>query len=190
MRFHSGSLAETPRETSGEPKTRSIAIIAARRWPSSAAASHVSRLHRLPGLARPHAVLVRGTRIAHQPDEPAIDEKCTLCGNGLVKKHGRFGEFIGCSRAYPKCKYTRPYTPGASNARGAMRRYIDTPPQRPARGRTADARAFFTGARITPDCDFTTPHMTIAEPCPKCGAAIHREKRSKIGTVPPASRRL
>ena len=45
-----------------------------------------------------------------QPDEP-LDEKCTLCGNGLVKKHGRFGEFIGCS-GYPKCKYTRPITMG------------------------------------------------------------------------------
>jgi len=40
--------------------------------------------------------LVAGTRIAHQPDEP-LDEKCPLDGNGLVKKHGRFGEFIGCS---------------------------------------------------------------------------------------------
>src|SRR5215469_16990246 len=39
------------------------------------------------------------------------DEKCPLDGNGLVKKHGRFGEFIGCS-GYPKCKYTRPITMG------------------------------------------------------------------------------
>src|SRR6202045_4998048 len=38
--------------------------------------------------------LVEGTRIARQPDEP-LDEKCSLCDSGLVKKHGRFGEFIG-----------------------------------------------------------------------------------------------
>src|SRR5205807_3449015 len=54
--------------------------------------------------------LVQGTRIAHQPDEP-LAELCTLCGKNLVKKSGRFGEFIGCS-GYPKCKYTRPITMG------------------------------------------------------------------------------
>ena len=32
--------------------------------------------------------------------------KCPLCGGNLVKKHGKFGDFIGCSN-YPKCKYTK-----------------------------------------------------------------------------------
>src|SRR2546426_7664607 len=56
----------------------------------------------------PYTTLFRseGTRKARKPDEP-LDEKCALCGKGLVKKHGRYGEFIGCS-GYPKCKYTRP----------------------------------------------------------------------------------
>src|SRR5258707_897798 len=40
--------------------------------------------------------LVQGTRIAHQPDE-ALAELCTLCGNHLVKKHGRVCQISGWS---------------------------------------------------------------------------------------------
>ena len=32
--------------------------------------------------------------------------KCPRCGSKLVKRHGPFGDFIGCS-SYPKCNYTR-----------------------------------------------------------------------------------
>ncbi len=36
-----------------------------------------------------------------------IGELCPECGNPLVIRKGRFGEFIACSN-FPKCKYTRP----------------------------------------------------------------------------------
>jgi len=39
----------------------------------------------------------------------------------------------------------------------------------------------FYGCSRYPDCDFTTPHRPIAEPCPKCGAPFVVEKRSKHG---------
>ena len=32
--------------------------------------------------------------------------KCPICGNDLVKKNGKYGEFLGCSN-YPKCTYTK-----------------------------------------------------------------------------------
>jgi len=122
--------------------------------------------------------LVQGTRIAHQPDEP-LDEKCTLCGNGLVKKHGRFGEFIGCS-SYPKCKYTRPITMGIKCPKCNEGEFV----RRGSAGKGGRGRPrIFYGCSRYPDCDFTTPHMPIAEPCPKCGAPFIVEKRSKIGTV-------
>lgn len=35
-----------------------------------------------------------------------IGEKCPECNEELVKRKGRFGEFIACS-SYPECKYTR-----------------------------------------------------------------------------------
>jgi DNA topoisomerase-1 len=121
---------------------------------------------------------VQGTRIAHQPDEP-LDEKCTLCGNGLVKKHGRFGEFIGCS-GYPKCKYTRPITMGIKCPKCNEGEFV----RRGSAGKGGRGRPrIFYGCSRYPDCDFTSPHMPIAEPCPKCGAPFIVEKRSKIGTV-------
>jgi DNA topoisomerase I len=122
--------------------------------------------------------LVAGTRIAHQPDEP-LDEKCTLCGNGLVKKHGRFGEFIGCT-GYPKCKYTRPITMGIKCPKCSEGEFV----RRGSAGKGGRGRPrVFYGCSRYPDCDFTTPHMPLAEPCPKCGAPFIVEKKSKIGTV-------
>ncbi|HHU55357.1 MAG TPA: type I DNA topoisomerase [Acholeplasmataceae bacterium] len=35
-----------------------------------------------------------------------LDEKCPECGNVLVIRNGRYGEFIACS-GFPKCRYTR-----------------------------------------------------------------------------------
>ncbi len=35
-----------------------------------------------------------------------VDEDCPLCGSQLVKRNGRFGQFIACS-AFPKCKYIK-----------------------------------------------------------------------------------
>jgi DNA topoisomerase-1 len=122
--------------------------------------------------------LVAGTRIAHQPDEP-LDEKCTLCGNGLVKKHGRFGEFIGCT-GYPKCKYTRPITMGIKCPKCNEGEFV----RRGSAGKGGRGKPrIFYGCSRYPDCDFTTPHMPIAEPCPKCGAAFVVEKKTKIGAV-------
>jgi DNA topoisomerase-1 len=122
--------------------------------------------------------LVQGTRIAHQPDEP-LDEKCTLCANGLVKKHGRFGEFIGCS-GYPKCKYTRPITMGIKCPKCSEGEFV----RRGSAGKGGRGRPrIFYGCSRYPDCDFTTPHMPIAEPCPKCGAPFIVEKHTKTGNV-------
>ena len=122
--------------------------------------------------------LVEGTRIARQPDEP-LDEKCALCDSGLVKKHGRFGQFIGCSN-YPKCKYTRPITMGIKCPKCNEGEFV----RRGSAGKGGRGRPrVFYGCSRYPDCDFTTPHMPIAEPCPKCGAPFIVEKRSKIGTV-------
>lgn len=41
-----------------------------------------------------------------RPVPELIGEKCPQCGKDLIKKGGRFGEFIACT-GYPECKYTR-----------------------------------------------------------------------------------
>src|SRR5256885_2567344 len=122
--------------------------------------------------------LVEGTRIAHEPDEP-LEEKCKDCGNHLIKKSGRFGQFIGCS-GYPKCKYTRPITLGIKCPKCSEGEFVRRGSA--GKGGRGRPRAFY-GCSGYPDCDFTTPHMPIAEPCPKCGAAFIGEKRTKIGAV-------
>ena len=40
-----------------------------------------------------------------QIKEPEVVGKCPGCGSDLLKRHGRYGEFIGCSN-FPKCKFT------------------------------------------------------------------------------------
>jgi DNA topoisomerase-1 len=49
------------------------------------------------------------------PKETAVvtDEKCEKCGSPMVKRHGRFGEFLGCS-AYPKCKNIKKLAPASA----------------------------------------------------------------------------
>lgn len=47
-------------------------------------------------------------------EQPVMtDEKCEKCGSPMVKRRGRFGEFLGCS-AYPKCKNIRKLAPAAA----------------------------------------------------------------------------
>ena len=35
-----------------------------------------------------------------------ISDGCPRCGGLLIKKRGKYGEFVGCSN-FPKCRYTR-----------------------------------------------------------------------------------
>jgi DNA topoisomerase-1 len=115
------------------------------------------------------------TRKAAQPDV-VLEEKCPTCGKAqLVRRHGRFGEFIGCQN-YPKCKYTRPITLGIKCPKCNEGEFV--------RRGTAKGRGrgrIFYGCSRYPDCDFTTPHEPINEPCPKCGAPFVVEKRTKAG---------
>ncbi len=118
--------------------------------------------------------LKAGTRKALQPDE-LLDEKCPDCGSQLVKKFGQYGEFIGCT-AYPKCKYIRSKTLGIKCPKCETGELTERVAKK---GR----RRVFYGCNKYPDCDFTTPHLPIAEPCPKCGASFIVEKRGKFGVV-------
>jgi DNA topoisomerase-1 len=117
--------------------------------------------------------LVEGTRVARQPDQP-LDEKCPECGSQLLRRHGRFGEFVGCS-AYPKCKYIRSKTLGIACPKCGTGELAE----RFAR----KGRRVFYGCNRYPECDFTTPHQPIVEPCPKCAAPFIVEKRSKTGAT-------
>ncbi len=133
---------------------------------------NVPGVHGLPGLQDDAAAEVAGTRRALQPDE-LLDEKCPLCESQLVKKHGQYGEFIGCT-AYPKCKFIRSKTLGIKCPKCEVGELTE-------RVAKKGKRRVFYGCNKYPDCDFTTPHLPIVEPCPKCGAHFIVEKRGKYG---------
>ena len=41
------------------------------------------------------------------------DEKCEKCGKPMLKRKGKFGEFLGCS-GYPKCKNIKKLPPATT----------------------------------------------------------------------------
>lgn len=41
-----------------------------------------------------------------EKEEKVINNTCPKCGNKLIQKNGKYGNFIGCSN-YPNCKYVK-----------------------------------------------------------------------------------
>jgi DNA topoisomerase-1 len=91
-----------------------------------------------------------------------IGEACPQCGRPLVRKHGRFGEFIACS-GYPECKYTRPLGIGVACPRCKVGEVVE---RRSRRGRT------FFGCNTYPACTFTSWDRPTDRLCPKCGVSL------------------
>jgi DNA topoisomerase-1 len=102
-----------------------------------------------------------------------LDEKCPQCGNHLVIKHGRYGEFTACSN-YPQCKYVKQKTVGVVCPECSE-------------GEVAERKSrfgkVFYGCTRYPDCKFTLWDKPILEPCPRCSAQYVLEHRTKKGGV-------
>ena len=108
-------------------------------------------------------------------------EMCPKCGSELLRRKGRYGEFIACSN-FPKCKYT---TDLDGNA----------PPEPEKTDIKCDKcgefmvikdskRGKFYACSAYPKCKNAKPLVPPKElsmPCPKCGAKI-LEKEGKRGT--------
>jgi DNA topoisomerase-1 len=99
-----------------------------------------------------------------------LEEKCPDCGNNLVKKHGRFGEFIACSN-YPTCKFVKRETLGIPCPEEGCTGEIVV--------RRTKRRKVFYGCTRYPDCKFTVWEKPVAEACPNCGSSILLEKTDK-----------
>ena len=107
-------------------------------------------------------------------------ELCPKCGNELLRRKGRFGEFIACSD-FPNCKYT---TDLEGNA----------PPEPEITDIVCDKcgefmvikdsrRGKFLACSAYPKCKNAQPLVAPREldiPCPKCGSKI-LEKEGKRG---------
>jgi DNA topoisomerase-1 len=111
------------------------------------------------------------------------DEKCALCGAMMVKRWGRFGEFLACER-YPECRYTRDLHPDQE----AVPAVSETCP---ACGRPMALRrgrwGVFLACTGYPDCRTTRRikiengmvevhhDVPLAETCPQCGKPLARK---------------
>ncbi len=99
-----------------------------------------------------------------------LDEKCPKCGNHLVIKHGRYGEFTACSN-YPDCKHIKQKEVGVAC------------PKNDCQGQVVERRSrrgkVFFGCSEYPNCDFTSWYRPVAEPCPECGYPVLFEKSTK-----------
>ena len=107
-------------------------------------------------------------------------EMCPKCGHELLRRKGRYGEFIACGN-FPKCKYT---TDLEGNA----------PPEPELTDRPCEKcgemmvikdsrRGKFYACSAYPKCKNAQPLVPPREldvPCPKCGSKIH-EKEGKRG---------
>ena len=92
------------------------------------------------------------------------DEICELCGSPMVKKHGRFGDFLGCKN-FPECTFTKPLV-------------IEMPGKCPKCGgrilkRTSrNGNAYYACEENRPLCSFRTEEKPAETVCPRCGGDI------------------
>jgi DNA topoisomerase-1 len=87
-----------------------------------------------------------------RPEPEKIGEKCPECGEELVIKNGRYGEFIACM-GYPDCRYTRKLirTIGVKCPKCEEGELV----RRRAMKGKAKGRFFYSCSRY-PDCDYST----------------------------------
>ena len=99
------------------------------------------------------------------PEPEPIGESCPDCGHDLVKKRGRFGEFIACSN-YPECKYTRPILSkiGVTCPKCGEGEIVK---RKSKKGRT------FYGCSRYPECDYVAWNKPAGEKCPECGEDLY-----------------
>ena len=94
-----------------------------------------------------------------KPALELVDEYCPECGKQLVKRHGKFGDFLACT-GFPACRYTKPIvmTTGVKCPKCGG----DILARKSKRGKT------FYGCSGYPDCDFMSWQRPTKEKCPNC----------------------
>ncbi len=101
-------------------------------------------------------------------DRP-LDAECPRCGDHLVAKQGRFGEFVACSN-YPKCRYIQQQTTGVTCPQCNRGEIVQKKSQR--------GRIFFS-CDAYPKCKYVLWKKPIPQPCPKCKSPYLLESSTK-----------
>lgn len=116
------------------------------------------------------------TGIESQKVRELIGEKCPQCGKDLLKRSGRFGEFIACS-GFPKCKYSRNISNSDASDKPAKKTAPSTGITCPKcnEGEIVERiskRGKFYGCSRYPKCDFTSNYKPAGRSCPNCAAPM------------------
>lgn len=110
-----------------------------------------------------------------------IGEICPECGGELVKRVGRFGEFIACLN-FPKCKYSRNLKNEVKEKKQAAKTGAICPSCGSDIVERVSKRGKFYGCSNYPKCNFTSTYEPSNETCPECKKSYMVIKRLKKGT--------
>ena len=120
------------------------------------------------------------TEIKSQKVSELIGEKCPECGGDLVKRNGRFGEFIACLN-FPKCKYSRNLS--AKSETKAKKELVKIGEKCPDCGgeivERISRRGKFYGCENYPKCKFTSTYKPTEHKCPQCGEILFLKELKK-----------
>ena len=96
-------------------------------------------------------------------------EMCPNCGNPLVIKKSKYGEFVACSN-YPECKYIK---------QSEKEKPKEIMPCPKCGGTIIEKKSrkgkVFYGCNNYPKCDFATWDEPINENCPECGSILTKK---------------
>jgi DNA topoisomerase-1 len=118
------------------------------------------------------AVKVAGGKAEAKPDLPT-GEKCPACTHDLVKRHGRYGEYVACSN-YPTCRF-RPPKPVTSTAVKCPK--CGTGEVLVRKGRFGP----FYGCSNYPTCDRNFKARPVPKACPRCATPYLLVRERKAG---------
>jgi len=103
-----------------------------------------------------------------KPAQPT-DQICHECEAPMVIRHGRTGDFLGCSR-FPKCRGTRSMPTGVKCPKDGGDIAVRRSKKR--------GKAFY-GCANYPACDFVIWDKPVIEICPECGYSGAEVKMNK-----------
>jgi DNA topoisomerase-1 len=118
------------------------------------------------------SVAVNAGKAEARPDEPT-GERCPVCGHELVKRHGRFGDYVSCSN-YPNCRYKPPKPVALTGVRCPEC----------GEGEILERRGRFGpfyGCSRYPDCTRNFRVRPVPKTCPECGTAYLLVRERKAG---------
>ena len=108
---------------------------------------------------------LKGERVPPQ----MTDYPCPVCGQPMVVRRSRSGEFLGCS-TFPKCRGTKSMPTGVKCPKDGG--------EIAARKSKKRGKAFY-GCENYPKCDFVCWDKPVAETCPECGNLGAEAKSTK-----------